>query len=193
MVGPDHVVVDATCVCVSTVGGQCSNLAQSVVNLVPDVNSLFNVNLTTTSVATALWQVQALQQASNNCAEQADLIDVAPALDSATFPNRTKWAQAALLWNLALSENLTATQVLQEFVQNADWKTLGARDGPVTGSDSGFTTVVSGFQFDFASQKVDVPPATFADDGQPPSDQLNQVNDIAEGALDRMYSFALGT
>lgn len=192
MLGTDRVVADATCVCVSTIGGQCSNLAQSMVNLVPDVNSLFNANLTTTSVATALWQVQALQ-ASNNCAEQADLIDVAPALDGATFPNRTKWAQAALLWNLALSENLTATDALQDFVRNADWKTLGAKDGPVTGSDSGFTTVISGFRFDFASQKLDVPSATFAGGGQPTTEQLNQVNAVAGGALDRMYSFALGT
>lgn len=191
MTGPNHVDVDATCVCVPTGGGQCTNLAQALVDLVPDVNSLFNANFTTISVATTLWQVEVVP-AGADCASQANLIDVAPGLDGQAFPNRTTWAQAALLWNLALSENVTATEDLQSFVRAADWQSLGTEDGPVEGSNSGFETVVSGFRFDFAAQKLDIPKATFADVGQPTSQQLSQVNDVANDALDRMYSFALG-
>lgn len=128
----------------------------------------------------------------SNCASQANVVDVAPALDANAFYNRTTWAQSALLWNFVLSENMTATQELQEFVLQADWGSLGTSDGPVPDSSSQFATEVSGFRFDFASQTVAAPPAKFSDVGQPSTPQLGQLNDVAEAALDRMSTFALG-
>lgn len=160
--------------------------------LIPVANSLFNSNFTATSVSNALWQAQGLPPSSNNCADQANLLDVAPALDVSMARNRTTWAQAALLWNLALSENVTATQELQSFIQRADWRSLGTSDGPTTDPSSRFAIEVSGFHFDFAAQTVDVPQVTFMSDGQPTTAQQAQVNNVAANSLDRMYSFALG-
>ncbi|GJE87616.1 hypothetical protein PsYK624_036990 [Phanerochaete sordida] len=184
--------LDATCACPTTTSGQCSLLAQSVIDLIPDVSSAFNVNFTAASVATAFWQVQGSPKGSN-CAEQADVIDVSDGLDATTFPNRTRWAQMALLWNFVLSENATATGQLQQFVAQADWSSLGSSDGPTADSASKFTTDVAGFRFDFAAQTIVAPPVAFADVGQPTGQQLGQLNAVAEAALDRMSTFALAS
>lgn len=177
--------------CLSFIGGQCTRVAKSLVDLIDETNTLFNSNLTTDFVSDALWQASVIPSGTT-CADQANLIDVAPALDEQTSPNRTKWAQSALLWNLALSENVTATQQLQTFVLDADWQSLGTSDGPTTNASSKFATQVSGFNFDFAAQTIQVPSVTFKSEGQPTSHQIGQTSATAESALDRMYSFALG-
>lgn len=189
----DNVGEDATCACPSKSGsGQCNSLAQSVVDLIPSMNTLFNSNFTATAVSNAFFQVQGLP-AGGNCAQQADVIDVAPALDANSMPNRTTWAQAALLWNFVQSENVTFANQLQSFVQDADWGSLGSSDGPVADPSSKFVKQVAGFQYDFAAQTVNAPSTTFTAQGQPTSQQIGQVNSVAQGALDRMYTYALGT
>lgn len=184
--------LDATCVCAVTVGGQCTNLAQSLVDLVPGVNNLFNVNLTVASVATSIWQVQGLPSGPN-CADQTDLIDVAPALDKSFSPNRTRWAQAALLWNLAMSESTSSTARLQSFIQSAPWQSLSSSDGAVTDSKPKFKTTESGFQFDFAAQSILAPSRTYAENGQPDPGQDGRLSPTATSALDRMYTFSFAS
>jgi len=100
------------------------------------------------------------------------------------FPNRTQWAQSALLWDL---QSLN-TSALQDFVVNAPWSLLTV-DGPVHESNSSlFTAVTSGYQFDFASQILSVPSLSFLADGAPTSSQAAEVSSTV--SLDRMYSFA---
>lgn len=126
---------DATCVCTSTTAGQCNQLAQSLVDLVPSLNTLFNATFTPATPSTAIWKVQGTS--SGNCAAQADLVDVSPALNSATSPNRTTWAQAALLWNVVMTEDLDGASGLQDFVLNAGWTSLSPPDGRPTLVDPG--------------------------------------------------------
>ncbi|KIP12410.1 hypothetical protein PHLGIDRAFT_97694, partial [Phlebiopsis gigantea 11061_1 CR5-6] len=179
--------LDATCVCPT--GGQCKQLAQGIVDLINSTNSLFDVNFTSDFVSDALWQAQG-SVAGGNCAAQVDLIDVAPALDNTSSPHRTLWAQAALLWNLVQSENVTVTQQLQSFVLAADWQSLGTSDGPSADSSSKFSTQALGFIFDFAAQTVHAPNMTFQSLGQPPAAQIGKTNDVAQTALNRMYTAA---
>ncbi|EKM61157.1 uncharacterized protein PHACADRAFT_247580 [Phanerochaete carnosa HHB-10118-sp] len=186
--------LNATCVCSTGTKGQCTgnSLAQVLVDLIPDVNRLFNVNFTSTSVSTAFWQVQGAPTGSN-CAEQANVIDVTAALDASNFPNRTQWAELALLWNFVLSQNVSATGELQQFVLQADWNSLGSSDGPISDSTLQFAISASGFQFDFASQTVVAPLAKFSDVGEPTAQQLGQLNTVAEAALDWMTTSALAS
>ena len=172
-------------------GGQCKQLAQGIVDLINDTNTLFNVNFTSDFVSDALWQAQG-SPAGGNCAAQANLIDVAPALSNVSSPNRTLWAQAAMLWNLVQSENVTATQQLQSFVLSADWQSLGSSDGPSTDSSSRFSTQVFGFIFDFAAQTVQAPSMTFRSLGQPTTEQIGKTDDVTQGALNKMYTAAYG-
>ena len=131
---------------------------------------------------------------SNDCAAQARVVDVAPALDSQTVPNRTEWAQGALLWSLVLSQNASAVGKLRDFISKAPWDSLPG-DAPVIGlsSTSKFSTTQLGFTFDFAAQTISEPSISFVTDGQPSSAQLAEVGSTARAALDRMYSFASGT
>jgi len=129
---------------------------------------------------------------SNDCAAQARVVDVAPALDSQTVPNRTEWAQGALLWSFVLSQNASAVGELGDFISQAPWSNLPG-DGPVTGGLPKFSTTQLGFTFDFAAQTVSEPSVSFVTDGQPSSTQLAEVGSTARTALDRMYSFASGT
>lgn len=184
--------LDATCVCSSTSSGQCNPLAKALVDLVPDVNHIFNVNFTSASVATAFWQVQGTSKGPN-CAEQANVVDVAGSFDESNFPNRTKWVQSALLWNFVMSENATAAEELQRFVSQANWGSLGTSDRPTIDSATQFITEVAGYRFDFASQTVEAPPVKFSDVSQPTAQQVAQLNSVAEAALDRMNTYALAS
>jgi len=139
-----------------------------------------------------VWQVQGAPS-DNQCAKQALLIDVAPALDSSEAPNRTQWTQSAILWNLVQSQNMSALLDMQKFISNAPWSSLGATDGPVPGTSSKFSVLESGFIFDFAAQTVTQPNVSFIISGVPTSAQIAQVGSTASSTLNRMYSFAQGT
>ncbi|KAH9064324.1 hypothetical protein EDB87DRAFT_1402000 [Lactarius vividus] len=177
--------LDSTCVCVST---QCNVLAQSLVNLIPFVNDQFHANLTPAVVANAMSSSRA-SALSSDCAAQARVIDVSPALDSQTVPNRTAWAQSTLLWSFVLSQNTSSVGRLRDFITEADWKSLPG-DGAVTGQSSKFSTTQLGYVFDFATQTISEPAVSFIPDGQPSSSQLAEMSNIARTTLDRMYTFA---
>ncbi|KAJ3525497.1 hypothetical protein NM688_g8395 [Phlebia brevispora] len=185
--------LNATCICTTTiVSGQCKQLAQSLLDLVPSLNTIFDANMSATALSTALWEAQGTVLGSN-CASQAELVDVGSALNPSASPNRTLWAQSALLWNLVQSENVTATTEMQQFVQSAPWSSLSAVDGPAVDSAGQFSTDVLGYQFDFAAQTVTPASATFEGAGQPSSGQLSEVNSVAEAVLDRMYTYAVAS
>ena len=183
---------DATCICTSSLSGQCGPLAQNLVTLVPAVNKNFGTDFTANFISDALFLVQGAP-ANNQCAYQAIVVDVAPALDASQYPNRAQWAQSALLWNFVESQDTTALSSMQTFISKAPWSKLGQADGPVSSGDtSSFNMTVSGFIFNFALQTVTRPNASFVDNGQPSSAQIAQVGGVAQIALDRMYSYALG-
>lgn len=183
--------LDATCVCTATSGSSCKPLAKSLFDLVDAVNTLFVANFSASSLSDALFDAQG-QPTGNACGKQAVLVDVAPGLDSVAFPNRTKWAQSAILWNLGMSVNIGATTSLQKFVSSAAWSTLGSQDGSVSTGNQKFAVNASGFTFDFAAQTVSPIRTSFQQDANPGSAQLSEVSVTAGTALDRMYSFALG-
>ncbi|KAI0051664.1 hypothetical protein FA95DRAFT_1675697 [Auriscalpium vulgare] len=181
--------LSATCVCTSSDSSQCNPLAQSLITLVPTVNTLFNANYTPSSVAAAMFAVQGTSLGSD-CAAQARIVDVAPALDMQTTPNRTQWAQSALLWTFVQSLDPTNVGNLQQYIHKAQWSVFDGVDGPVPAESSSFTTTVLGFTFDFANQVLSEPAASFETDGQPSSAQSAQVSKTASAALDRMYTYA---
>jgi hypothetical protein len=154
------------------------------------VNTLFHTNFSANGISTGIWETQGAP-IGVNCASQAQLIDVEPALDFKNVPNRTTWAQSALLWNLVESQDLIAIGKMRSFIRSAPWHELGNTDGPVPTSPS-FTLSISGFVFDFAAQTVSEPSVSFISSGSPTSGQAAQVGGVAQAALDRMYSFALG-
>lgn len=160
-------------------------------DLIPQLNDAFSINMTANSVYNNIWLAQGSTTGSN-CASQSLLVDVGKDLDPQTFPNRTRWAQTSLLWNVVQSQDLQASTELRTFVQNAPWQLLQASDGPRSINSSDFTTTVSGFTFNFATQTVSQPPVSFITQGQPTNAQVAQVGSVAGSALDRMYSFALG-
>ncbi|KAI0271388.1 hypothetical protein BC834DRAFT_818152 [Gloeopeniophorella convolvens] len=178
--------LDSTCVCTST-AGQCNPLAQSLITLIPIVNGQFGANFTPAGVANAMFSSQD-SALGDDCAAQARMVDVSPALDSQRAPNRTEWAQSALLWTFVQSQNTTSVGKLRDFVSKAKWTSLSG-DGPVTGH-SEFSTTQLGYTFDFAAQTTTEPNVSFVTDGQPSNSQLAEVSSTARGALDRMYAFA---
>ncbi len=179
---------DATCTCTSTGSGQCNGLAQSIVDLVPYLNDQFMVNFTNGDIYIGLWQAQGPPSGSN-CAEQALLIDVAPALSSVSTPNRTQWARTAILWNLVESQDLEASQALRSFVVQAPWDEAASNNSTL---QAAFSTTVSGYTFDFASQSVIAPAQSFSAIAQPSTEQDSRVNPTSRTALDYMYGYAVG-
>jgi hypothetical protein len=97
-----------------------------------------------------------------------------------------------MLWNFLQSHDSSALSAMQKFILNAPWSNLGETDGPVTDSTSTFLVSESGFMFNFATQTVTQPSASFVNNGAPSSAQTAQVGSTALAALDRMYSYAIG-
>ncbi|KAJ7786426.1 hypothetical protein B0H16DRAFT_1446177 [Mycena metata] len=175
--------LDATCACTSPVASRCDGLAQNLVNLTPKMNTLFGTSFSTNEVYQWIWTQQGTVTAKN-CGSQAVLVDVGASVALTNFPNRTEWAQAALLFDL---QSLNTTG-LQDFVVDAPW-TLLTVDGPANVSNASlFSTVSSGYQFDFAAQILSAPPVSFVTDGAPTTAQAAEVATTVP--LDRMYSFA---
>ena len=184
-------ILDATCVCTSSVS--CNGLAQAVVDLMPMVNQNFATNISLTSAYNSLWIMQG-SPTTSTCASQALLADIGNGNDENLYPNHTQWAQTALLWNAIQTEDVDAARQLQEFVQKIPWTSLGT-DGPVSivaSSERGFSTTVAGFIFNFASQTVTPPSASFVTLGQPTNAQISRVSSQTQSTLDRMYAFAQG-
>jgi hypothetical protein len=181
--------VDSTCVCTSS-AGQCNPLSQSLVSLIPIVNGQLKANFTPETVAYAM-STSGVSALVNDCAAQARLVDVSPALDTQSIPNRTEWAQVALFWTFVLSQDTSAVGQLRNFISKAHWKSLTG-DGPATGFSSEFSTTQLGYTFDFAAQTISEPTVSFVTDGQPSNSELLEVDYTAHATLDRMYSFASG-
>ena len=178
--------------CTSSAG--CNGLAQAVVDLMPMVNQNFATNISLTSAYNSLWVMQGSPMRSD-CASQALLVDIGNGNDENLYPNHTQWAQTALLWNAIQTEDLGAAGQLQRFVQKIPWTSLGTTDGPVStvaDSEPGFSTTVAGFIFNFASQTVTPPSASFVTLGQPTNAQISRVSSQTQSTLDRMYAFAQG-
>lgn len=152
---------------------------------------MFNSDITSQAIALVIWESQGTPTTSN-CAYQADLIDVGSVLDATVSPNRTEWAQAALLWNLFKSGDFHAVQSMQLAIATLPFKTLHSQDGIEADPSGQFSVSSSGFIFNFANQTVTAPPLSFKINGSPSSTQLSRVQTVAESALDRMYSFASG-
>jgi hypothetical protein len=129
---------------------------------------------------------------SNDCAAQARLIDVSPALDPQRVPNRTEWAEGALLWSFVSSQNTSSVGKLRDFISKARWNSLPG-DSPISGLSPKFSTIELGYTFDFAAQTISEPSVSFITDGQSSNAQLAEVGSTARATLDRMYTFASGT
>ena len=182
-------ILDATCVCTSSVG--CNGLATAVVDLIPIVNQNFATNISLMSAYNSLWIMQG-SPTTSNCAPQALLADIGNGNEEHLYPNRTQWAQTALLWNAIQTQDVNAAGQLQQFVQKISWTSLGTSDGPVSNPEQGFSTTVAGFVFNFASQTVTPPSASFITLGQPTNAQISRVDSQAQTTLNRIYAFAQG-
>jgi len=141
-------------------------------------------------LAIVLWETLGTP-AIPDCSTQAILIDVGSVLDPSKFPNRTTWAQAALIWNLYETSDINGTDTLKTAVLSMPFNNLKG-DGPVNDATGQFSIPATGFTFDFASQTVTPPLLTFKNNASPSAEQLGELNGIASAALDRMYSFASG-
>ncbi|KAG9114676.1 hypothetical protein FRC07_007615, partial [Ceratobasidium sp. 392] len=181
---------DATCVCTSTMAGQCNPLAGSIANLIDPMNRFFNPSpaFTRASVALSLWELQGSPLQGANCANQTDLIDVGPALGSSDAGARTAFARSALLWTLVMSMVINGTARMQDFIQGLKFDLL---DGSNAKSVAGeFMFGAAGYQVDFGALTVSQPAVSWVGAGKPSESQVALVGAELKAALDRVYTFA---
>lgn len=140
----------------------------------------------------SLWFAQG-STGLKDCSEQSLLVDTGKGLNSGSYPNRTLWAQATLLWNVVQTQDMDAADTMQKFVQGRRWSDLGSNDGPTDANADSFTlTNVGGYTYNFAAQTITQPSTSFINQGQPLNSQISRAGAKATTALDRMYTFALG-
>ncbi|KAG8873151.1 hypothetical protein FRC20_008550 [Serendipita sp. 405] len=182
--------LNATCICTSTAPGQCAPVAQSLLDLLPSTNEFFSMNITEATLALTLWDLQGQQMGS--CATQAQLVDVAPALNQSSYPKRTQWARSAILYNLVQSYDLASTAALRQSVASADFHSLQGVDEPVPNDSSVIAFQASGFVYDFASMTFAPSAVDWETNSGASQVQISRVGFFADKALDRMYSFSTG-
>lgn len=160
------------------------------------MNRLFNPSpaFTPASVALSIWELQGSPLQGANCANQADLIDVGPALTyterGTVSANRTEFARSALLWTLVMSMDTNGTARMQDFIQGLDFDLL---DGPTSATVAGeFLFGAAGYQVDFGKLTVSQPAVTWVGAGRPDDAQVGLVSGDLRSALDRVYTFAAG-
>lgn len=147
--------------------------------------------MTANDLALALWDLQG-DPPMGNCATQAILVDVAPALNETASPNRTEFARTAILYNLVRTYDLASTAALRSFISSADFTPLRDQDGPVTDDSLNMSLQSAGFVFDFASMTVSPTSIVWTENSGVDETQIERVGFFADQALDRMYSFATG-
>ncbi|GJJ09626.1 hypothetical protein Clacol_003849 [Clathrus columnatus] len=183
--------LDATCTCPSGQSGICTApLAKALSELVPQAAQIFNVNITASILAIILWE-QNGTPVNSDCSSQAELMDLGGSLSPLSTPNRTSWAQSALIWNLFETANVNLTKQLQLQIQQMPFHDL-AVDGIVPDPNGHFLVPTSGYILDFANQTVTPRPTKFFSDAAPSAQQISEINPSVESTLDRMYSFAIG-
>ncbi|KAJ1301393.1 hypothetical protein OPQ81_008655 [Rhizoctonia solani] len=186
--------LDATCACTARIAGQCNPLAQALVDLIGPVNRIFDPSpaFTPSSVALSLWEIQGSPLPGANCANQAQLVDVGPALSyteqGSVSANRTEFARSALLWTLVMSMDPNTTANMQRFVKQLDFTKLNGDDSSSVLGE--FLFGITGFQINFARMTVSQPAVTWQGAGKPSADQVALVSTDARKALDRIYTFA---
>ncbi|QRV83641.1 Zinc finger protein GLI2 [Ceratobasidium sp. AG-Ba] len=182
--------LDATCSCTSDQAGLCNPLANAITELIEPVNRFFNPSpaFTRASVALSLWEIQGSPLPGANCANQANLIDVGPALSSSETgslaANRTQFARSALLWTLVMSMDVNGTARMQKFIQDLDF---GLYDSSTAGE---YMFGAAGFQVDFGTLTVSQPAVSWQSAGRPSDEQVGLVSGEMKAALDRVYTFA---
>lgn len=179
---------DSTCICTSAIEGRCDPVAKSLIDLIVPTNEYFGINITAGSLGLKLLDLKGDTQ--GDCSSQAKLVDVAPALSTLSFPRRTEWGRAALLYTLLQTEDLDALEKFRSAVAGSDFRSL-SQDTPVVGP-SRMTIQSSGFLFNFAAMNFAPVAISWKDNSQASATQISRVGDAAGNALDRMYSFATG-
>jgi hypothetical protein len=183
-------MVDSTCVCTSSTAGRCDAVAQALLDLVPLTNTQFGMNITNSNLALALWDIQG--QPTDSCANQAVLVDVAPALNRTTSPTRTDWARAAVLYNLLRSYDLSTSESFRKSIASADLTSLQGSDAPVTNDATAIQFQASGFVYDLAAMNFAPTSVDWKENSGVSQEQAERVGIVVDRVLDRMYSFATG-
>ena len=163
-------------------------MAQSLIELIPTANAVFELNLTSNSLALQLSDLQG--QPVGGCAAQAVLVDVSPALDQTTSPRRTEWARTAILYNLLRTYDLSGTEALRSSIAESDCGSLP--DVPIDTSPDNLTFAASGFEVDVAAMTFSVKSMSWVNISAADATQVQRVGLFAGHALDRMYSYASG-
>ncbi|RXW24788.1 hypothetical protein EST38_g1099 [Candolleomyces aberdarensis] len=182
--------MNATCVCTSS--APCNGLAQNILDLVPTINQQFSSNFTNAEVYNSLWFAKGTT-GQKDCSAQSLLVDTGNVLNSESYPNRTLWAQAALLWNVVQTQDTDPADTMQKFVQGLPWSDLGSSDGPTDSKADSFTSTIAGYTYNFAAQTLSRPSTSFVNQGRPSDSQASRVGPKAQTVLDRMYTFALAS
>lgn len=121
-----------------------------------------------------------------SCSGQTRFIET-PNLDPSQYKSRRRWIQAALLWDIAISEDFDH-RTLSDFQSGLSYWQW--QDSPSFQAQPTFQTTVHGYTFDFAFQKVVVPPKALADLGIN-SDAARRLDNITAQALQHVGAFAV--
>lgn len=121
-------------------------------------------------------------------------MDVGPNLSPSTQPRRLAFVQAALLWQLAKTEDPLTVVALRTFASKLSL--AGVPDGPIALEDANqaaaFQTLSAGWSFDFARLEVTAPVVSWEGDAKPNEFQRSLVGKTTEAALGRIATLASG-
>jgi hypothetical protein len=147
--------------------------------------SQFDPSINTTRLAESIklyYNVSSNSSTGSGCAGQTALVDLGSSSSNSTgFADQWAWAQSAVLWSVATTENFTDDS-LRSFAASLNFSSLTKR----TASNAAFELESNGFIYDFAAEQVIAPARSWV--GTDPA-VLNETS--VKSALDRRTAMAV--
>lgn len=177
--------LNATCV---DVGG--GPVAQGLLDLVDVATELWQPVLDASGLGSLLadYFVAPAATTSSSCQSQLSLLAL-PSLPSSTFPSRLRWAEAALVHTLALTESNSTLTQLRTFASGLSFGRFG--DSPASKPNSNFQIIAGGWTWDFSVMQRSAT-GSWASVVKPSSDSVARLGaaPLAQAALDRLAPIA---
>ena len=148
-------VYSTTCIAHYDSFGGSQQIAQGLLDVARNATALFSPFLDPTRLSAIIQRYSILPTTPGNCTAQLSLIGPLDNLPLDRFPRRRAWTQAALLWNIAMTES--SSSGLLAFASSLNFSALSDSPSP---SDPIMRTTNAGYVFDFSALSVAVLPSS---------------------------------
>lgn len=173
--------LNASTTCVAHVDsfGGTQQIARGLFDVARNATALFSPYLDPTRLSTVVQRYSTLPTTTGNCTAQLSLVGPLDNLPLDRFPRRRAWTQAAVLWNIAMTES--SAPGLLAFASSLNFSSLPDSPAP---PDPTMQITSFGYRLDFSALSLSIPSSLTTAGSLSPSarEALDRINTNAVAA-----------